>query len=426
MSDKTKQACELLLKPQYFKASASASAEAIVRDYPHLAKSGEILRSRKVFQQAWRALRDKRLFQPASNSPTSNLQPSTSNPSHNLPAEQEEQTLLDKIELERDLARQRSKQREDGNRIKYLMKALDEAERRFEALSAVKENVETFRIEPRHKTSKNEAVSFACASDWHVEERVDRDVVNHLNHYDLKESSRRMKTYFQNVLRLVSRERLASTIDTLVLWLGGDLMTGYIHEELIESNYLSPIETVLFLKSHLISGIDFLLKEGGFKQILVPTNFGNHGRTGEKVKVGTGYKNSYEYMLYCDLADIYGHKREKRVKFSVAKGEFNFVEVFNVKIRTSHGYHIKYAGGVGGITIPAMKFIDRQNRIEKADYDVWGHHHQYFTNPFFCQNGSLIGVSAYGRRFGNEVPKQAYFTVDAKRGITTQMPIFVL
>lgn len=430
--DETTQACELLREPKYFRETIIASARTILEDYPHLAPNATVLSVRKPFQRAWHEIKTSQkspLTSLPTNSQPTNSQPTNpelTNPQPTNPQSTKEQTLTDAFELERVLARQRTKQREDEARIKYLMKALDEAEKRFDALMQIQSSVEPIVIEPKYKLGKNEAASFVLASDWHVEERVDADVVNNLNHYDLNEAARRMSNYFKNVLRLVQKERMTSVIEMLVLWLGGDLMTGYIHEELLETNYLSPIETVLFLKKHLLSGIDFLLNYGMFRQINVVTNHGNHGRTGEHLKVGTGYKNSYEYLLYCELAMHYEQRCEKRVRFNVAKGEFNFVTVFGVKIRTSHGYHIKYAGGVGGITIPAMKFIDRQNRIEKADYDVWGHHHQYFTNPYFCQNGSLIGVSAYGRRYGAEVPKQAYFTIDSKRGIITQMPIFVM
>ena len=334
-----------------------------------------------------------------------------------------EQTVVDELGDIREAYRQSHRRRLNEAHIKSLLKQIDELERRFDALLGIKEEVSRFVIEPKQKKSKNEAVAVALASDWHVEERVDADVVNGLNRYDLQVSAFRMQNFFRNVLRLVEKERHTYHIEELVCWLGGDLMTGYIHEELIESNYLSPIEAILFLKAHLLSGIDFWLANGNFKRIVVITNHGNHGRTTEKMKVATSYKNSFEYLLYMDLKKSY--ERERRVLFQVAKGEFNFMQLFGVKIRTSHGYTIKYNGGVGGITVPAMKFIATQNRIERADYDVWGHHHNYFPNPYFFQNGSLIGVSAYGRRYGGELPKQGFFIVDSKNGITTMLPVFV-
>jgi rhodanese-related sulfurtransferase len=36
--------------------------------------------------------------------------------------------------------------------------------------------------------------------------------------------------------------------------------------------------------------------------IKVVCKFGNHGRTGEKIRISTGYKNSYEWMVYHFIA----------------------------------------------------------------------------------------------------------------------------
>jgi len=408
---------------KYWLPTVAESARAVVADYPQISIKADSLRRNYDFISAWKDVVKQKELPPKPVLDQSTIV----NPQSAIPNPQSEQSAISiesEVDYLRQIAKQKSKQRENEEKIKYLMKQLEEAERRFEVLSAIKETTERYEIVPELRSSVSESVAVVLASDWHVEERVERDVVNNLNAYTPTIAATRIECFFKNVLRLVERERHNDTVNVLVFWLGGDLMSGYIHEELVESNFLSPIEVVLFLKKHLISGIDFLLKYGNFREIVIPTNYGNHGRTGERLKVSTGAKNSYEYMLYLDLADIYEKRCETRVKFLNAKGEFNFLTVFGKKIRFSHGYHIRYSGGIGGITIPAMKFIATQNRIERADYDCWGHHHQYFTNPFFCQNGSLIGVSAYGRRYGNEKPMQAFFVVNKKRGITVQMPIF--
>ena len=335
----------------------------------------------------------------------------------------EEMPLQDKIKYEREAAMESKSVRELKKRNEFLLKMLDETEQRLEEVLAMERPQTPIIIEPRKRHSISEATIFAAASDWHVEERVDADIVNNLNHYDLSESSKRMKKFFQNLLVLTKKERQHSDIKDLVLWLGGDFMTGYIHEELLESNYLSPTETILFLKQHLIAGIEFLLKEGGFDNIHIPTNAGNHGRVGLKMKVATGYKNSYEWLLYRVLQDYF--EPNKKVNFNICKGDFNFTKIYDKVIRTTHGFDLKYNGGIGGITVPALKFIKNQNEIMHADYDVWGHFHNYLPHSHFCQNGSLIGVSSYGRKFGGQEPKQAFFLIDKDRGITIHTPIFV-
>jgi hypothetical protein len=40
-------------------------------------------------------------------------------------------------------------------------------------------------------------------------------------------------------------------IDTLVFAILGDMISGYIHDELVESNHLSPTQAVLFAQNLL-------------------------------------------------------------------------------------------------------------------------------------------------------------------------------
>ena len=54
----------------------------------------------------------------------------------------------------------------------------------------------------------------------------------------------------------------------------------YIHEELEESNYLSPTQATRFAKEKkIITAIKFYLQHGKFDKITVVCNYGNHGRT---------------------------------------------------------------------------------------------------------------------------------------------------
>lgn len=425
LKTETIKAIKLLDNPKNILPTLIETARHLLKQFPKLALSSEVLARRVKFRKAYYEKR-KALHKSSSKNLSVKSDPSTlTTPSNTISDDDDlEQSFREKMELERGFARERNKQRENEARIKYLLKQLDEAERRFEAIATINESVEPIVIEPKQSSRIHESVPLAMASDWHVEENVDARSVNDLNTYNLTVAETRICNFFQNVLRLVNKERHESAINEMVLWLGGDLMSGYIHEELMESNNLSPTETVLWLKKRLVGGIDYLLQHGNLKKILIPTNYGNHGRTTEKMRISTGYKNSYEFMLYCILEDLYKERNEKRVQFCNAIGEFNFITIYDKIIRASHGYHFKYKDGVGGVTIPAMKAIAVQNRIRMADYDIWGHYHQYFTNPYFCQNGSLIGVSAYGRRFGSEMPKQGFFVVNKKRGIVSPNAIF--
>lgn len=264
------------------------------------------------------------------------------------------------------------------------------------------------------------AVAFAIASDWHVEETVDPKTVNGLNSYNLDIAQQRVRAFFQKVVRLTEIQRSGTKIDTLVLALLGDLMTGYIHEELREGNGLSPTETILWLQDEIAAGLSLL--EPCFEQIIIPCSWGNHGRTTIKPRHATGAKNSYEWMLYHVL-----RKQMPQFDWRISNGYHNYLEVDGRMIRFHHGDDLKYQGGVGGLTIPVEKAIAQWNKAIHADLDIFGHWHQSQQNPKWISNASLIGHNGYAIaiKAGYEPPSQTFFLMDAKRGRTVTCPIYL-
>jgi hypothetical protein len=270
-----------------------------------------------------------------------------------------------------------------------------------------------------------EATAVAVASDWHAEETVDRKTVNSLNEFSLKIADVRIAKFFENVVRLTRIERHGVQLERLVLHLGGDLMTGHIHEELMEKNGLSPTETVLWLQDRILGGIQILLKD--FQHIVVVCNYGNHGRTTRKPRHATGASNSYEWMMYHQLARASAGMFGTAVEWHIADGYHLLLDVYGKTIRFHHGDGLKYQGGVGGITIPVNKAIAQWNIAIRADLDVFGHWHQSIQNPAWVCNGSLIGYNAYSVaiKAAFEPPSQTFFLFDKRYGRTGTFPIFL-
>ena len=212
-------------------------------------------------------------------------------------------------------------------------------------------------------------------------------------------------------------------IETMILWLGGDLITGYIHEELMENNQLSPTQACLELFKILISGIDFFVEHSGCKQILIPTSPGNHGRTTKEKRISTSCQNSYEWLLYNFLSLHY--KDSKVVKVYVSESYFTYMDVYDYKLRFHHGDALKYQGGIGGIVIPANKAIDQWNKANRANWDVFGHFHTRMCTSNFVSNGSVIGYGPYSIsiKAAYEPPQQSFFLVHPRYGKTIDAPI---
>lgn len=317
--------------------------------------------------------------------------------------------------------------REERESKKRLLADLELARERVSIALAITETVTPRPIKERSRAkNKREATPVICASDWHIEERVAAENINGLNEYNLEVSQARSRRFFEGACWLIQHHQRSFLIRDAVLWLGGDLITGVIHEELLETNELSPVEAVLRCQRYLSEGIQTLLDRTGLKRLLIPCNYGNHGRTTAKRRYKSGAANSYEWMMYHQLAKQFAS--DKRVEFVIADGSHLYLDVYSFRLRFLHGDDCKFGGGIGGLSIPVSKAVMRWNKIKPAHYTIMGHFHTLcdFGQPSVVINGSLIGPSAYSLSLGYaERPKQAFFLVDKHRGKCQSTPIWV-
>lgn len=328
------------------------------------------------------------------------------------------------ISRDRLLKKAQAEQKQYKAQYDRLLEMYEESEQRFDALVSVKEDVDIVHIDPSTQSHTHEATPVIMLSDWHFEEQVDEATINGINHYNLDIAARRWSRCIQNSLKLVNKERHTSAINQMVVWLGGDMITGYIHEELEESNYLSPTQATRFAKERIISALLFYKEHGNFQKIVVVCNYGNHGRTNKKPRFSTGYKNSYEWMMYMDIQDYFS--QDDLFEFHIPCGLYAYIDIMGTVCRFWHGDNIRYQGGIGGLTIPLIKAIHRANEHQKADFNFMGHYHQFWEATKDCiVNGSGIGYNAYAQRIGAppQEPMQGFKLIDKKYGPTVKMPI---
>jgi len=321
--------------------------------------------------------------------------------------------------IDRQVAREEESAKD--RQIRQLVSELRDAHARNSFLHEIAESVRRtpVRILPRETHSGQRVMTpVVLASDWHVEEPVDPAAVAYRNKYDLEIAARRVVQFFQAAVWLVEHHRADGflSIRDLVLWLGGDLMTGYIHAELVESNALSPTETVQWLLPRLRDGIKTLLDRLQLARLVIPCSFGNHGRTTDKPRVATGYANSYEWLMYNILASEF--RDDRRVEFVITPSAHQYVQIYDWLLHFHHGDDVKYMGGVGGLGIPLLKAVPQWDLVQRADWHCIGHHHQLLDFGRALVNGSLIGYGPYSQRIRAtfEPPQQLMFFVDRKRG----------
>lgn len=317
--------------------------------------------------------------------------------------------------------------------IRILRRNLDDSfgiirrnEKEMKALLALKKNGrngKTVHIRPT-RSLKSEAVAFIVASDWHIEERIKPGSVNNLNEFNSRIAVKRAKNFFANSVRLLKIFRRDIRINTVVLALLGDFISGNIHDEIVEVAEERPMHAILKVQSLLIAGIDYLLAKTRFNFVIV-CKVGNHSRITPEIRHATETGNSMEYPMYQTLALHYA--ANERVKFVIEDNYHTYIKVFDKTIRFHHGHGIRYAGGVGGLTIPLNKAIAQWNKARQADLDVLAHWHSFKDYGNAIVNGSLIGYAPYSIaiKADFEKPRQAFFLLDKKRGKTVVAPIMV-
>jgi len=320
-------------------------------------------------------------------------------------------------------ARREQAYKDEKQKTGILIKRIMELEKRESMLLALKSAKAFYKISP--SCSKGgEAVAVMVASDWHIEEVITSEQTTGINIFNEEVCKNRVRRFFQHGLKLIQKEQKDVAINTLVLALLGDFISGSIHDELIEGNRLLPMFAIIEAQEHLASGIQFLLDNSNLN-LIIPCASGNHGRTTKKVHISTEAGNSLERFMYYNLAQRF--VGNKRVQFVISEGYLTYVKVFNTTLRFHHGHAVKYGGGIGGITIPVNKAIAGWNRGRKSDIDVFGHFHQVFDGGNFICNGSLIGYSAYALsiKASPEPPQQAFFLIDKEFGKTVSAPIIL-
>lgn len=276
------------------------------------------------------------------------------------------------------------------------------------------------------KSLTNCAIPMFIWSDWHVEERVDRAKVLNKNEYNLEIARRRATKCAESTVKMIRHTRESSRVDSVFLFLGGDFITGDIHDELAETNLLGPAEATVFAYELLVQGLKTIAAEKYLKTIRIACAVGNHGRTTPKMRFKNGTEKSFESIIYAMLASQF---TGKRFQWEISAGGVGMSEISsNFFVRTAHGHQIKYQGGIGGLTIPLTKWIHRQDQTIPAGWNMIGHHHVYGLPTGRClANSSLIGWSEYATEHGFpfEPAQQAGCIFDVSRNrVTGVFPVF--
>lgn len=266
-------------------------------------------------------------------------------------------------------------------------------------------------------------------SDLHWDEIVYPSQVNYCNEFSREIAIRRYQRVFETTVYLLKDIMRESHYDGIVVALGGDMMSGYIHEELRENQSAPLLAGVLNLLDNTIAGIDLLKEE--FGRLFLPCVVGNHGRLDHKVRAKNGVYDNVDWLFYQLLDRHYADDPD--VTFLIPDSTDAYYRVYDVRYMLTHGNQFRGGTGISGPytpwTLGDHKKRKRQTAI-KQPYDtlIFGHFHMltWGSANNFIVNGSLKGYDEYAftNNFPYERPKQALWITHPSHGITMKLDVF--
>lgn len=262
--------------------------------------------------------------------------------------------------------------------------------------------------------------AIALFSDAHIEETVKPDSVLGLNEYNLNIAEERIKKYFVNLVNALNEDN----VKNLVFASLGDTLSGFIHEELSQTNGCSPLEATFIAQNLLYNGLEYIVENSTVEHIKFIGIVGNHGRTTKKMQHSNGHVMSYEWLMYKNI--------EKQIELTKIPIEVEIPNSEMAILQTNdgkkylfmHGFQIKTAGvsTVCGI-YPALNRLSlKLDRNFHQDKIYLGHFHSCISIPNATVNGSIIGFNAYSlsNGFSYEKPAQMYELYDENGLILTR------
>jgi hypothetical protein len=265
-------------------------------------------------------------------------------------------------------------------------------------------------------------------SDLHWGERVYKAQVNGVNEYSLSIAHKRMARTVETAIHLLRIVSPKMDYPGIVVPLGGDMISGDIHDELATTNDLPTMPTVFDLFEHLVSALKTLADQ--FGHVFVPCVSGNHGRNTKKIWAKNRNHTSFDWMLYNLLAKHFATVGDKRITFYIPDGSDASYKVYGTRYLLTHGDQFRggdgIIGAIGPLTRGRQKKLARNSAIDMPfDVMICGHWHQLIQLEHLIVNGSMKGYDeyAYSGNFGYEVPRQALWLTHPRHKITFRMPV---
>jgi hypothetical protein len=333
--------------------------------------------------------------------------------------------------------------RREQNRDLLQRRRIEELERQAAADRTIRESVFKLAERPLEppswtprpaKAHKQRESIILFLSDVHMGEVVSLSAMGGRNSYNMKIACKRLERYFQSAVKLGTEHWTGPPPDSIFLVLGGDLVSGEIHEELAKTNDLQAIPAVRVLAEALAAGLQLLRDSFPAIPIQVISLPGNHGRTTKKPENKGFAINSYDVLVGLLLEWWASTKGLKGVTFSAPHAGDAFVTIHGWNVLFTHGDRIGSRGGSGFVGPAATAARGMQKLVQDymaegrvIDFIVMGHFHTPLELEFGIVNPSLMGPTEYSRsgRMRSHPAAQWMLTIHPRHGIARRWKISV-
>lgn len=285
--------------------------------------------------------------------------------------------------------------------------------------------------EPDAPKKKGERTIILHLSDLHCGERVSMEQMDGLNKFDVEIFKRRLDRLTATVRDLVTLHWKGQPPARLKLILGGDMISGEIHEELAKTNDALAAPAVRACAERIAGLVTELSKI--FRQIDVYTVPGNHGRLTKKPESKGMAINSFDTLVSNVVEMAVKLSGVKNVDFFYSQSGDILMKVYHVSFAVVHGDRIGSRGGTGfiGPMATILRGVHKTRAYYASqgimiDYVLVGHFHTSGWVPQAFSNGSLVGPSEYSRdlRAVPEPASQNMITVHSDLGIVDYKKIY--
>lgn len=280
------------------------------------------------------------------------------------------------------------------------------------------------------RPESHHAIPCLLLTDIHFDETVRPEEVEGYNKYDRPIALLRIHKAFTSTVKIVRNYFAGVKYDGFQLFLGGDLMSGIIHEELLETNQGTLCESILAVVEPIEAGINLLAKE--FGKVNITSVVGNHGRRTRKPRSKFRATDNFDWLVYKLIErDMRGRTD---VSMQVSESADAPVSVYSTRYRLTHGDQFKGGSGISAELSPLLIGAHRKAKRQAAignpyDIMVMGHWHQTLNLPSkgIIMGGSVVGYNeyAYISNFAPEAPQCSLWLTTPERGITMSSPVFV-